>query len=277
MDAHALALTCPRCHAPLALRPGAYACGPCRETWRVRDGVPSFVDHVALGGVERLMHTIYDWLAPLHDPILETLLPVLQGFPVAATRDAYFRRLELESLAAETQGRRARILDIGCGTGGNLPFLLERLPRGLDVELWALDFSAGMLALYRRRLERYPPGTMRLVHGDAHALPFAAGSFDRVFHVGGIAAYRAPARALAEMARVARRGTPIVVVDEQLDPRAELGWLRRLAFRAVTFYDLDPHAPRECLPADAVDVLEEQASPFYYCLRFRTVAGSGGR
>lgn len=217
-----------------------------------------------------------DWLAPLHDPAVDLLLPVLQGASVVMAREAYIARVELGSLAAETAGRPARILDVGVGTGSDLPYLERHLPPGLDVELWGLDFSAGMLALCRRRLASHGGRPMRLVHGDAHELPFADGTFDRVLHVGGIAGYRAPARALAEMARVARPGTPIVVVDEQLDADAEAGWLRRLAFRALTFYDPDPHAPRECLPPTAFDVVTEQVSPFYCCLRFRASGCSAG-
>jgi ubiquinone/menaquinone biosynthesis C-methylase UbiE len=90
-----------------------------------------------------------------------------------------------------------------------------------------------------------------------------------VYNAGGMGTYRDPARALAEMARVARPGTPIVVVDEQLDPHVEHCLLRRLAFRALTAYDPAPRCPTAALPADAVDVIEEQVSSFYYCLTFR--------
>ena len=71
------------------------------------------------------------------------------------------------------------------------------------------------------------------------------------------------------MARVARPGTPIVVVDEQLDPARCHGLYHRLVFRALTFYTPDAVCPRADLPAGATDVLEEQVSRFYYCLRFR--------
>jgi ubiquinone/menaquinone biosynthesis C-methylase UbiE len=262
-------LVCPRCRGPLADRADVVSCVPCDRGWPVHDGVPSFVDFDAVRGVEWLMHTIYDWLAPLHDVAVDAILPLTQGATVAATRDRYMRRLELDTLPDEVGQRAARVLEIGIGTGANLPFLDRHLPRRLAVEPWGLDFSRGMLALCRGRLAEHADVAPRLVHGDAHALPFPDASFDRVFHVGGIASYRDPAVALAEMARVARPGTPIVVVDEQLDPAADHGWLRRLAFRAITFYDGDPHAPRECVPADAVDVTVEQVSACYYCLVFR--------
>ena len=67
---------------------------------------------------------------------------------------------------------------------------------------------------------------------------------------------------------MARPGTPLVVVDEQLD--AEARSLRdRVAFRMLTFYTREPHCPRELLPPEAMDIVEEQLSRFYFCLSFR--------
>jgi hypothetical protein len=71
------------------------------------------------------------------------------------------------------------------------------------------------------------------------------------------------------MARVARPRTPIVVVDEQLDPARRHSLLRRLAFFAITLNQDEARAPTKLLPARAIDVLEEQISTFYYCLSFR--------
>ncbi|MFP2931531.1 class I SAM-dependent methyltransferase, partial [Pyxidicoccus sp. 3LG] len=162
-----------------------------------------------------------------------------------------------------------RVLEVGVGSGANLPLIRRGLPGGLDVEVWGVDLSEGMLKHCRRRVRRGAYSEVRLMMADAHALPFPDGMFDRVLHVGGIGGYREPATALGEMARVARRGTPLVVVDEQLDPAFRPSLLQRAAFRALTFYSKDPHCPREVLPIGAVSVIEEQVAPFYYCLSFR--------
>jgi ubiquinone/menaquinone biosynthesis C-methylase UbiE len=87
--------------------------------------------------------------------------------------------------------------------------------------------------------------------------------------VGGIGGFGDPGKALAEMARVARPGTPIVVVDEQLDQTRHNSLYHRLGFRMLTFYDRDPKAPTDQLPPGATAVLEEPVSRFYYCLSFR--------
>jgi ubiquinone/menaquinone biosynthesis C-methylase UbiE len=206
----------------------------------------------------------------LHDPAVRFLLPALQGSSAQALRDGYMPRLELDDLRSRPDREPLRILEVGVGTGANLPLLDRDLPPDLDVELWGCDLSSGMLDQCRERLSDYDGRPMKLLLADAHALPFATASFDRVFHVGGIAGYRDPATALHEMARVARPGTPIVVVDEQLDPRQSHGLYYWLAFRSITFFTSEAVCPRAGLPAAVVDVREEQISRFYYCLSFRT-------
>ena len=144
----------------------------------------------------------------------------------------------------------------------------------MPVELWGCDLSRGMLAVLTRRIERRRGWgqRLRLVQCDAHALPFADASFDRVFHVGAMNSYRDPKTALAEMARVAARETPIVVVDEQLDRSKAHGLYHRAVFRLVTFYDDHPHCPLEHLPPGATGVVEDQLSMFFYALTFRMTA-----
>jgi ubiquinone/menaquinone biosynthesis C-methylase UbiE len=96
----------------------------------------------------------------------------------------------------------ARTLDVACGTG----FLTQHLPGRVT----ALDQTRSMLDLAERRL----PGT-RLVLGDALALPFADGSFERVFtgHFYG----HLPSREREQFIRETRRLAPeLVVVDSAL-------------------------------------------------------------
>lgn len=147
---------------------------------------------------------------------------------------------------------------------------MRDLPKNLNVEIWGLDLAVGMLKEARRLVRAKHWNHVRLLLGDAHALPFGDHTFDRVFHVGGIGGYSDPARAMAEMSRVAMPGTPVVICDEQLDTEKRNGLYHKAMFKALTFYDKDPHCPREFVPPDATDVLEEQVSRFYYCLSFRT-------
>ncbi len=102
----------------------------------------------------------------------------------------------------------ARTLDVACGTA-----FLGRHLRGLIV---GLDQSASSVAIAQSRL----PNGVALV-GDALSLPFAAGSFQRVF-TGHFYGHLPPAervRFLAEVRRVARE---LIVVDTARRPDVEL-------------------------------------------------------
>ncbi|MBU8896653.1 class I SAM-dependent methyltransferase [Corallococcus sp. M34] len=272
-------LACPSCGGRLVfhgqmterehLRHGALRCGGCGEAWKVSRGLARLYREGEVRGTDRLMRVIYDGLPALHDPLTAVLTPLLQSVSEPDARDRYMRRVELGALRPRLDGQPTRILEVGVGTGANLPLIHRDLPRGLDVEVWGVDLSEGMLTQCRKRLASGELPRTRLLMADAHALPFPDAMFDRVLHVGGIGGYRQPRVALEEMARVARPGTPLVVVDEQLDKAARPNWMQRLAFRAITFYDRNPHCPRELLPLGATGVVEEQVAPFYYCLTFR--------
>lgn len=86
----------------------------------------------------------------------------------------------------------AHTLDLACGTG----FLTRHLPG----EVVGLDQSEQMLEIAR---ERVP--TAAFIEGDAFALPFADGAFERVFTANfyGHLDREERARFLAETARVA--------------------------------------------------------------------------
>ncbi len=97
-------------------------------------------------------------------------------------------------------GAGERLLDVGCGTGANLSDLA---PPGSDVGGVGLDLSCEALRLCRRR------GLSRLVLGRAEALPFRSGAFSGVSCREALGHVADDARALREIARVARSGAPV--------------------------------------------------------------------
>ncbi len=111
------------------------------------------------------------------------------------------RRAEPEERALladllEWLGNPACILEVGCGTGRFTRWLAGRGHRVVG-----LDRSPAMLAEARHSAPH-----LRLVHGDAHALPFKASDFDVVVFVTTLELLADPQAALREAARVARRG-----------------------------------------------------------------------
>lgn len=274
-------LRCPDCLGRLVAAaerssdgPGPLVCSDCGTRWPKQRGFARLFREARVLGNDRLLRGGYDIGAPLHDAAVRYLLPLLGGGHEDVGREVYIDRMRLEELQQPEEGP-ARILEVGVGAGANLPRLLRRIPAGREVELWGMDLSTGMLGQCRRQIARRkitsPDGShVRLLLADAHALPFADHSFDRVFHIGGIGGFRHPAGALAEMARVAKPGSPIVVVDEGLEPGRRYSLRQRLAFRLITFYEARPGSPAELIPSHCEVVEDGQTSPFFYCLTYRS-------
>lgn len=106
-----------------------------------------------------------------------------------------------------------RVLDLGCGTGRHS---FEALRRGARVV--AFDNDAGELAevgelmdAMRREGQVPAGGAGTAVHGDASALPFPDGAFDRVIAAEILEHLPDDESAVAEIARVVRPGGLVVV------------------------------------------------------------------
>lgn len=91
------------------------------------------------------------------------------------------------------------LLEIGCGVGAELELVAERWP---DVRLVGIDRAASYLEAARERL----PETIGLVRGDALALPFASGCFDRVVTIWMLEHVADPVPVLREALRVVAPG-----------------------------------------------------------------------
>jgi demethylmenaquinone methyltransferase/2-methoxy-6-polyprenyl-1,4-benzoquinol methylase len=72
----------------------------------------------------------------------------------------------------------ARVLDIGCGTGANLSWLVPRV--GQTGQVVGLDYSPAMLGQARKRVESNSWSNVELVQGDAVSLDAVQGSFDGI-------------------------------------------------------------------------------------------------
>lgn len=95
----------------------------------------------------------------------------------------------VEQLVQEV-GNEARILDMGCGSGGNKRYLNDIGFRNVV----SVDFFA--------------PGAEYLV--DVHRLPFAAGSFDMILTTATLEHFYNPFIAFNEMSRVLREGGMLI-------------------------------------------------------------------
>lgn len=124
-----------------------------------------------------------------------------------------------------------RALDLATGTG-DLAIAIARASSGIEVV--GLDPSRGMLAIARNKVRaRSLEPRVRLIEGDAQQLPFEDASFDAITIAFGIRNVPDRARAIHEMARVARPGAPIAIL-ELGEPRSGLlGALARFHIRTI--------------------------------------------
>jgi SAM-dependent methyltransferase len=115
------------------------------------------------------------------------------------------KRRMLAPLIRRATARGGRLVDVGCGTGGNLAFVERRFPA---VARLGLDFDAGALAYTRGR--GAARGLVGLIRGDGTRLPFRDGSVDCVLALDIIEHFDDDAALIAEFRRVLAPGGELV-------------------------------------------------------------------
>ena len=273
-------LRCPTCKTPLEwlgkthgngrLHYGPLICER-NHSWRVQSDLPDLIEQQQKNLKDQVVDVVYDCLAPIHDLSATYLLPIIQYPDKNSIRHNYMKMLELDALP-EDREPPVRILEIGCGTGANFPLLRHHARKVRNLEIWAVDFNAHMVELCAQG-QQHSQSLIRLALADAHSLPFADNTFDRVFHIGGINIYKDAAQGLDEMARVAKPDTPILVVDEGLDQDRDNNPLHHLAFFCLTSLDNFTGAPVDLVPQGCEVKEVKNISRFYYGMTFTKKPG----
>jgi ubiquinone/menaquinone biosynthesis C-methylase UbiE len=133
---------------------------------------------------------------------------------------SYDRVMLGESRARLCGHASGRILELGVGTGLNLP----QYAFGIDVT--GLDLSAEMLARARQRTDIV--AHVDLLNGDAHQLPFRDGTFDTVLTTLFLSSVPDPRRAVEEAYRVLRSDGRLLCIDHVRSSLPPVRWLQRL-------------------------------------------------
>lgn len=176
-------------------------------------------------------------------------------------RFRFWERMFLRVQGGEARARRqilrhldvppfAKVLEVGIGDGANLGLLPDHWSAfGADISRTQLGDC----------LRRHPRMAGRLALAEGEALPFADGTFDACWTLGGFNYFGDHAAALREMARVTRPGGVLVVADEIPTlhrfgignllgvPAVDVAWLRLLGLdrdfaRMVMDHEFDPDA-----------------------------------
>jgi ubiquinone/menaquinone biosynthesis C-methylase UbiE len=131
---------------------------------------------------------------------------------LAATYDRRWRRYHAETLSRVARYLRGAhgpsILDVPCGTGELLRWLLPQAP---EARIVGVDGSAAMLRIARQKWAGQ--ARVSFQHALADALPFGDGAFDWVFCCSSLHYFRRPARVLAEFARVLKPTGRLLLLD----------------------------------------------------------------
>jgi demethylmenaquinone methyltransferase/2-methoxy-6-polyprenyl-1,4-benzoquinol methylase len=122
--------------------------------------------------------------------------------------DRRWRKALVTAAGVDAQGR---VLDVATGTGD---VAIEFARRTAANDIVGLDLSEGMLAVGREKTERMGlDGRVRMMDGDALALPFEDGRFDAVSIAFGLRNLSDFGAGIAEMARVLKPGGRLLVLE----------------------------------------------------------------
>jgi SAM-dependent methyltransferase len=114
-------------------------------------------------------------------------------------------RMEILRHLAKSDSAALRGLEVGIGSGANIAFLPA------DWMIYGVDISRSQL---QAAIRENPLLSGRLAWAEAEKLPFADGTFDAAWSIGGFNYYSDHEAAVREIRRVTVPGGPVVVADE---------------------------------------------------------------
>jgi ubiquinone/menaquinone biosynthesis C-methylase UbiE len=163
----------------------------------IRNGIPVIIENKGTKKQSTYSRVAYGALAFAYDPIV-SLGEKIRVNTEKIVRQNFIQQLEIKP--------KDRVLETAIGTGSNIRYLPTH------AEYYGLDLSYPLLKRAQEKLSDYP--FLELVQADGAYVPFRDNTFDLVFHMGGIQFYGDPFRGVSEMARVAKPGTTVHVIDE---------------------------------------------------------------
>jgi len=266
-------LACPICRGGLTLndgaadpiRTGSLRCIHCARDYPIADGIPHFIEPQELTGLNRRFSHLYDWFSLIYRLFSKVAFAFI-GMNEEAARREITNRLDPRGSPGSGTGRGGRVLEVSIGPGVNLPYLMNRPDVG---EVFGLDISPGQLRGCQRYVRR-KVWDVDLFLGNGEQLPFRDGSFDGVFHVGGINFFDNKKAAIEEMIRVARPGARILICDE--NEKGARGYEKVLpGFKKSFGGDREAvRPPIDLVPASMLETrLFDAWKGWFYCIEFR--------
>lgn len=149
---------------------------------------------------------------------------VYESWVLPRLLDLVMRNREIQRYRARIVPQaRGRVLEIGIGSGLNLPYYGGAVER-----LYGLDPSPRLLAMTAERAHGLPYG-VELINRGAEEIPLDDRSVDTVVTTFTLCSVSDPRRALGEMRRVLRPGGLLLFAEHGLAPEAAVRrWQWRL-------------------------------------------------
>jgi ubiquinone/menaquinone biosynthesis C-methylase UbiE len=99
------------------------------------------------------------------------------------------------------------LLDVGGGTGGIIPYLLQAV--GPGGKIWSVDFAEKMVEIGKKKFASEPRVSFKLA--SVESLPFDREFFDHVVCFGSFPHFDDKEQALKEMHRVLKKGGALII------------------------------------------------------------------
>jgi demethylmenaquinone methyltransferase/2-methoxy-6-polyprenyl-1,4-benzoquinol methylase len=151
----------------------------------------------------RWIASLYDQRADHYDFLVHIL---------SLGMDIYYRKVAIKRLLIHPGDW---VLDIGCGTGLDLPSLSKRIGTDAGGQVVGIDLSERMLYWAHRRIFKEKLKNVSLLLSDASDLPFETGSIQAVF-CNYLLSTVSARKVMKEIFRVAMPGASMVFADDRL-------------------------------------------------------------
>jgi len=168
------------------------------QKFPIREGIPQIFGEQANIGRSKSSKWIYDFTAFAYDAILKV------GDFTRINAEGILRQEYIQKLVVP---KNAKVLETAAGTAENLLHLPS------EIDYYALDISYQMLKRAQRKAKN-ADREIECIQADGAYVPFRDETFDVVFQMGGLQFYTDPFKGISEMARVAKPGATIHVIDE---------------------------------------------------------------